>query len=62
MLKTKSKNRSVNKSSLFRYHHLLLQKEINELKTLMEDMDKKFKDPESKNKLRNLKSDAQKQI
>lgn len=25
-------------------------------------MDKKFKDPESKNKLRNLKIDAQKQI
>jgi hypothetical protein len=28
----------------------------------MEDMDKKFRDPESKNKLKNLKSDAQKQI
>ena len=28
----------------------------------MEDLDKKFKDPESKSKLRTLKSDAQKQI
>lgn len=28
----------------------------------MEDMDKKYKDPESKNKLRGLKADAQKQI
>jgi hypothetical protein len=29
---------------------------------MMDDMDKKFKDPESKNKLKNLKMDAQKQI
>lgn len=28
----------------------------------MESMDKKFRDPESKNKLKNLKADAQKQI
>jgi len=28
----------------------------------MENMDKKFRDPESKNKLKNLKADAQKQI
>lgn len=28
----------------------------------MEDMDKKFRDPESKNKLKSLKVDAQKQI
>ncbi len=28
----------------------------------MDDMDKKFKDPESKNKLKNLKMDAQKRI
>ena len=28
----------------------------------MEDMDKKFKDPESRNKIKNLKADAQKQI
>lgn len=28
----------------------------------MEDMEKQFKDPESKNKIKNLKADAQKQI
>lgn len=28
----------------------------------MDDMDRKFKDPESRNKLKNLKTDAQKQI
>ena len=28
----------------------------------MEDMDRKFKDPQSKNKIRSLKADAQKQI
>ena len=28
----------------------------------MDDLDKKFKDPESKNKIKNLKIDAQKQI
>ncbi len=28
----------------------------------MENMDTKFRDPESKNKLKNLKADAQKQI
>ncbi len=28
----------------------------------MESMDTKFRDPESKNKLKNLKADAQKQI
>jgi hypothetical protein len=61
-LRTKLKNKLASKNNLFKYHHLLLQKEIYELKTLMEDIDKKFKDPESKNKLRNLKSDAQKQI
>jgi len=28
----------------------------------MENMEKKFRDPESRNKLKNLKADAQKQI
>ncbi len=28
----------------------------------MEDLEKKFRDPESKNKLKNLKNEAQKQI
>jgi len=39
-----------------------IQKEINELKALMQQMENKYRDPESKNKLKQLKADAQKQI
>lgn len=41
---------------------LPMQKEINELKALMAQAESKFRDPESKNKLKQLKTDAQKQI
>ena len=39
-----------------------MQKEISELKDLLNQMEKKFRDPESKNKVKQLKADAHKQI
>lgn len=38
------------------------QQEITELKDLLNQIEKKFRDPESKTKIKQLKADAQKQI
>lgn len=40
----------------------MTQKEIKELKDLLSQMESKYRDPESKNKIKNLKTDAHKQI
>lgn len=40
----------------------LIKKEISELKNLIQQIEGKYRDPESKNKLKQLKVDAQKQI
>lgn len=39
-----------------------MKKEIEDLKGLMQQIESKYRDPESKNKLKQLKVDAQKQI
>ena len=40
----------------------LTKKEIKELRDLIDQMENKYRDPESKNKIKHLKADAQKQI
>lgn len=43
-------------------NNFTIQKEITELKKLVEQMESKYRDPESKNRIKQLKNDAQKQI
>jgi hypothetical protein len=43
-------------------YSLLTKKEITQLKKLLNEMENKYRDPESKTKIKNLKADAQKQI
>ena len=39
-----------------------MQKEIKQIKDYMNEIEVKYKDPQSKNRLKQLKTDAQKQI
>ena len=43
-------------------YFFLTKKEIKELKSILNQIDNKYRDPESKNKAKQLKLDAQKQI
>ena len=53
--------KSNSKAALSKYRYLT-QKEISGLKKLLNQMETKYRDPESKNKIKQLKGDAQKQI
>ena len=61
-----TRKKTYNKKFLARHmwsrYVLLTKKEIIDLKKLLDQMENKYRDPESKTKIKNLKADAQKQI